>query len=138
MKIWIDFDDIGGGGGGGVGCGCVAIALIGIAIYVAITMWPKMFSELATGESGYNTAAYIVIIVLGLLPSIIVECVKKDADFGEKYLVNAIIIALLFLVGSILEGTFGLMTIIGAAIGGFIIALVPTAVFGLIGKAIRK
>ena len=51
---------------------------------------------------------------------------------------SAIIIALLFLVGSILEGTFGLMTIIGAAIGGFIIALVPTAVFGLIGKAIRK
>ena len=138
MQIWIDFDDIGGGEGCGCAGGLVGIIVIGIIIYVTVMLWPTMFSELATGEAGYNTTGYIVIIVLGLLPSIIVECVKKDADFGEKYLVNAIIIALLFLVGSILEGSFGLMTIIGAAIGGFIIALVPTAVFGLIGKAIRK
>ena len=133
--LLIELPDNSGSGGGG---GCIGVILIAIVIFAAITIWPKMIVELATGESGYNTAGYIAIIVVGLVPAIIVECVKKDADFFNKYLINAIVISLLMFIGLLLSDGFHFIWLLCALIFGAIVALVPTAVIGLIGKAIRK
>ncbi|MCR4644574.1 MAG: hypothetical protein K5695_04085 [Oscillospiraceae bacterium] len=117
--------------------GIIAAGVVAVILYVAVAIWPSMFIELANGKSGYNTVAYIVLIIMGLIPSFVVEITNKDGKYGSKYLTNIIVISLLMIVLSIIEGSFSFWVLLGCIFVAAVISLLPTTVFHLIGKAIR-